>query len=168
MTLNGFKKRFYLWRINRMRPFKHSKLKAKLFNRIPGCSIGNNSIIVGPIHLTGCTLKIGDNVHVGHDLRCEGNGFIEIGNNCDIAPNVTLLTGSHEIGDSTRRAGKGKTLSINIKDGCWIGANSVVLGITDTLTIGPSSIVGCMSNVIKPVKENVMVGGNPAKIIKEI
>ena len=165
----AFRRRLNLWLINKIRPLKHARFKAWLFNRIPGCRIGNNSIIVGPIHLTGCSVIIGDNTFIGHDLKCEGNGNIEIGNNCDIAPNVVLLTGSHEIGDKSRRAGLGKTLSIKICDGSWIGANSVILGKENSgLFIGPSSVVGCMSNVIKSVKPNCLVAGNPSAIIKEL
>lgn len=168
MSLNGFKKRFFLWIINKLRPFKYSKFKSKLFNKIPGCHIGKNSIIVGPIFITGCSVIIGDNVHIGHDFRCEGNGYVKIENNCDIAPNVIFLTGSHNIGDFNRRAGTGKTLSIQVFSGCWIGANSVILGKEDILHIGPSSIVACMSNVIKNVDSNVIVAGNPSKVIKHI
>ena len=165
----SIRKRFNLWLINKMRPFKYTKLKIKLFNKIPGCHIGNNSVIVGPIYLTGCTLIIGDNTYIGHDLKCEGNGKIEIGSNCDVAPNVTFLTGTHQIGDNSRRGGKGRTLGIKIFDGCWIGANSVILGKEkEGLLIGPSSVVGCMSNVINNIEPNVVVGGNPAKIIKRI
>lgn len=168
MGFKGFKKRFNLWFINKLRPFKHTKLKARLFNRIPGCHIGKSSTIVGPIFITGCSVTIGDNVHIGHDFRCEGNGFVDIGNNCDVAPNVTFLTGSHDIGDMHRRAGKGKTLKIRVLDGCWIGANSVILGKEETLSIGPSSVIGCASNVIRDVDSNVLVAGNPTKVIRKI
>ena len=166
--MKGFYKRFLLWFINHLQPFKWNKLKAFLFNRIPGCSIGKNSIIVGPLFLNGCTLNIGDNSHIGRNLSCEGNGKIFIGNNCDLGPNITMLTGSHIIGGSDRRAGEGQTLSINIEDGCWLGANSVFLGKKETLKVGPSSVVGCASNVVGHVKQNVLVAGNPAKIIKTL
>ena len=67
------------------------------------------------------------------------------------------------------RGGKGKTLQIRIFDGCWVGANSVFLGkVNHGLEVGPSSVIGCMSNVIKNVEPNVIVAGNPAKIIKRI
>ena len=168
MTLKGLKKRYYLWRINRLRPFKHTHLKSKLFNKIPGCSIGKNSTIVGPIYLNGTSLTIGDDCFIGHDLKCEGNGSIQIGNRCDIAPNVTFLTGSHEIGNKERRAGFGKTLKIIIADSCWIGANTIILGKEDGLVVNESSVVGCASNVLNNVESSTLVAGNPARLIKKL
>ena len=164
----SIRRRFNIWLINKLRPFKHNKLKSKLFNRIPGCSIGKNSILVGPIFINGCNVNIGSNVHIGHDFKCEGNGQIAIGDCCDVGPNVTLLTGSHEIGNKNRRAGRGQTLSITIFEGCWIGANSIILGKVNSLFIGPSSVVGCASNVVKNVERDSVVAGNPATIIKKV
>ena len=52
-----------------------------------------------------------------------------------------------------------------IKRGAWIAVNSVIL---PGVTIGENSIVAAGSVVTKDVPSNVMAGGIPAKIIKEI
>src|SRR4051812_29972333 len=47
---------------------------------------------------------------------------IEVGARCDIGPSVEFVTGGHEIGTATRRAGSGTAKPIVVSDGCWIGA----------------------------------------------
>ena len=50
-------------------------------------------------------------------------------------------------------------------DDVWIGGNSVIL---PGITIGNNSVVGAGSVVTKDVPEDVVVAGNPAKVIKNI
>ena len=51
---------------------------------------------------------------------------------------------------------------VEICDNCWIGSNSLIL---KGVTLGNNTIVGAGSVVTKSFPENVIVGGNPAKII---
>ena len=60
---------------------------------------------------------------------------------------------------------KGTTENIKINNGCWIGANSTIVG---GVTVGESSIIGTCSLVLKNVEKSVIVGGNPAKTIKKL
>jgi len=53
----------------------------------------------------------------------------------------------------------------NIKDKAWIGFNSIIL---KGVTIGEGSIVGAGSVVTKDIPDWSIVGGNPAKVIREI
>lgn len=56
-------------------------------------------------------------------------------------------------------------LPIHVGDDVWIGGNSVIL---PGITIGNNSVVGAGSVVTKDVPEDVVVAGNPAKVIKNI
>lgn len=114
-----------------------------------------------PIICTG-ELEVGDNCWLGTNFVVRGNTFVKIGNNVDIGPDVTFLTGTHKIGDVRRRAGVGCNSMITIGDGCWIGAKSVFL---NTITIGKSTVVAACSCVNKDVSENLVIGGVPAKVI---
>ena len=136
-------------------------IKAKLLRSI-GYVIGNNVSIVGPVICTG-KLEVGDNSWVGTNLVIRGNGTVKIGHNVDIGPDVTFLTGTHEIGNENRRAGKGCNSTITIGDGCWVGAKSVFL---NTITIGRSTIIAACSCVNKDASDNVLIGGVPARIIR--
>ena len=94
-----------------------------------------------------------------------GESFIKIGENCDISSNVSLICGTHEIGNMNRRAGKGISKDIIICDGVWIGYGSTIMG---GVTIGEGSIIAAGSLVNKNVPKNTIYGGIPAKEIKKI
>ena len=88
-----------------------------------------------------------------------------IGQRCDLGPEIRLITGTHIVGNSTRRAGAGMARPIHIGDGCWIGARSTILG---GVTIGNGCVVAAGSVVTKDVPDNTMVAGVPARIKKHL
>lgn len=90
---------------------------------------------------------------------------ISIGNRCDIAPEVSFVTGSHDMGSSERRAGAGWAKPIHIEDGCWIGARVTVLG---GVRIGRGSVVAAGAVVTRDVPENCLVGGVPARLLRQL
>ncbi|MFQ2184876.1 DapH/DapD/GlmU-related protein [Aeromonas hydrophila] len=93
------------------------------------------------------------------------NIVIEIGKNCDIGPLVKLVPGSHRIGGSDRRAGEGVALPISIGDGCWIGADVLIIG---GVTIGKGVVVAAGSVVTRDIPDNVLVAGVPAVIKRRL
>lgn len=88
---------------------------------------------------------------------------ISVGSNCDIGPDVTFITGSHEIGTECRRAGVGLASPISIGDGCWVGARSTILG---GVRIGKGCIVAAGSLVTEDAGDNLLIAGVPAKKIR--
>lgn len=139
------------------------EIKRVLLNSI-GHSIGTGTKVVGPIECY-TRLAIGKDCWIGKNLKVNGNGTIQIGDRCDIAPEVTFQTGGHEIGTSLRRAGNGKTYHQRVGDGVWIGGRSTIIGNT---TIGNGSVVAGCACVVKDVPENTLVGCVPAKIIRRL
>lgn len=105
-------------------------------------------------------IEIGSNTWIGpncHIYTAEDKG-VHIGSNCDIAPEVTFICGSHELGNKERRAGKGIAHSIAVGDGTWICAKSTIL----CDKIAESSIIGACSVVLNDVPPGVLFAGNPA------
>lgn len=138
-------------------------LKRRLL-RAAGCQIGKNSKIVGPIH-SSATLIVGENCWIGRNLTVHGNGTVVIGDNCDLGPEVMFLTGGHSIGDRCRRAGAGEVYTITVGHGCWIGARAT---IGRNVTLGPGTVVAACGCVMADVPEHTLVGGVPARKIKEL
>lgn len=93
-------------------------------------------------------------------------GPAEIGNNVQIAQNVIISGLDHKYEDITQTIlEQGVSVSkIIISDDVWIGANSV---ITKGISIGKHSVIAASSVVTKDVPEYTVVGGIPAKIIKQ-
>lgn len=118
LHLKGLWHRVALFGVNKIYAgtnHKHFEIKRRLLNSI-GFEIGSGTKVVGPIECTG-KLKVGNNCWIGKNLKVNGNGSVVIGSNCDIAPEVTFQTGGHEIGDATRRAGKGIVCSQHVGNG---------------------------------------------------
>lgn len=144
------------------KPFR-CKVKRLLLNSI-GITVGRNTTIMSPIHITG-SCSIGNNCWVNKNFTIHGNGTVHIYDNCDIAPDVTFLTGGHRIGGEERRAGLGENYTITIEDGCWIGARSTILGNT---TIHNGVVIAASACVTRDIPSNTLAGGVPARIIKEL
>ena len=168
MSIKGFKKRFFLALFNAVPVCKFYKLKLFLFNKIPGCKAGKGTKFAGKVLSLCKNITIGENCWIGKNLSIEGNGTVNIGNNVDVAPSVTILTGSHKIGDNSHRAGEGITLSVEIGDSCWIGSSSLILGKENGLIVENGVVIGCGSVIIKGCDRNCVYAGNPGRLVKKL
>lgn len=136
--------------------------------RLAGAGIGHNTKLCGQAWVYGRgRFEIGDRTWIGPGglFYTHHDAAILIGADCDIAPQVMFVTGSHEIGPAERRAGLGKADPITVGDGVWIGARAIVTG---GVTIGRGAIVAAGALVIRDVEENCIVGGVPAKVMRRL
>lgn len=138
------------------------KIKSALL-RWAGAIVGSNVRIVSSARffLTG-PLAIGDGTWIGHEvLIVGGDAPVTIGENVDIAPRVTIVTGTHELFTASgRSAGRGYSLPVRIKNGAWIGACSTILG---GVTIHECSMVAANSLVRTDVAPSTIAAGVPAR-----
>lgn len=164
MTVQFIRRSLGLWAINHI--FCGTKFFAqkRALMHFAGFKVGSGTRIVGPIECTG-KLSIGDNCWIGKELKIHGNGVVQIGDNCDIAPEVTFLTGGHQIGSNVRRAGVGESYTIKVGNGTWIGGRVTVLGDT---VINDGSVIASCACVIRDIPSNTLVGGVPARKIREL
>jgi maltose O-acetyltransferase len=142
-------------------------LKAQLL-RLAGASVGRNVRIISSARFaTSGSLEIGKDTFIGHDVMIlGGTADIKIGEGCDIAPRVLLVTGSHKI-DSVgpKAAGEGFSSPISIAAGCWLCASSTILGGTQ---IGSHSVVVAGSVVRGTFPPYSLIAGNPAILVKTL
>lgn len=137
-------------------------LKRTLLNAL-GFEIGAGSRLAGGSKFYGRgALIIGQNCWIGH--RCAfyltPSAPVTIHENCDIAPQVTIHTGSHHLGPASRRAGVGYSRSIEIGKGSWIGTNATLLAGAH---VGESTIVAAGAVVIgRRYAPNTLLCGVPA------
>lgn len=106
-------------------------------------------------------LSIGDHSAVGHhvDLYCLAP--VAIGNNSIISQYAFVCTGSH---DHTQSNFPVTSKPISVGDGVWIAADAF---IGPGVTIGDGAVVGARASVFKSVAPRTIVGGNPARLLKE-
>lgn len=158
------KRRISLFLVNRVFVgTKHFAAKRRLL-RASGIAVGENTRIVGPLHCTG-HLTIGDGCWIGRNFHVEGNGEVTIGNHCDIAPDVSFYTGSHEIGTTEHRAGPGLNFCQTVGDGTWICAR---VSICNDVTIGHGCVIAAAACVVSDVPDDTLVGGVPAREIRKL
>ncbi len=131
-------------------------------------SIHRNSIIdcTGVIRCLGEGLKIGNNVGIAQNCFIQVRGMVTIGNNVIFGPGVSIFSENHIFDDPDLPVNvQGETRKgVTIEDGAWIGTRSVIL---DGVTVGRNSVVAAGSIVNKDVPPYSVVGGVPAKLIKD-
>lgn len=124
----------------------------------------NVSIHPGVIILSPEKLTIGDNVSIHPWCYIDAVGEIEIGNDVSIAHGTTILSSTHNYQDDINIKDQGLSYKKTvINNNVWIGAKvTVIYGII----VKSGVVIGANSLVNKDIKENLIVGGVPAKIIK--
>ncbi|KIL52157.1 maltose acetyltransferase domain-containing protein [Jeotgalibacillus soli] len=90
---------------------------------------------------------------------------VRIGKHCSLAPGVHIYTATHPLDPAERNSGYEFAKPVTIGDNVWIGGRAV---INPGVTIGDNVVVASGAVVTKDIPSNVVVGGNPAHVIKEI
>ena len=109
-------------------------------------------------------ITIGDNVLISPGTRISAAEKIKIGDNVMMANGVYITDADwHGIYDRTRRSEA--VTPVVIKDNVWLGDRCTVL---KGVTIGENSIVAASAVVTSDVPANVVVAGNPAKVVKTL
>jgi acetyltransferase-like isoleucine patch superfamily enzyme len=106
-------------------------------------------------------LRIGDRVFLNNGVFLACCKEITIGNDIAIA-NEVYITDSDSHGVEGRPV---REAPVVIKDGAWIGARAIIL---PGVTIGSRALVAAGAVVTRDVPDDALVGGNPAKIIRQL
>jgi maltose O-acetyltransferase len=112
-----------------------------------------------------CRMQLGENFFANFNCVILDAAKVTIGDNCMIAPQVGLYTATHPLDPVQRATGIEFAKPITIGDNCWIGGMAV---INPGVTLGDNVVVASGAVVTKSFGDNVVIGGNPAKVIKEI
>ena len=110
---------------------------------------------------------VGDNVCIGWGAIIDCLGQVTIGDNVFFGHQVKVLTGTHDY----TKFGQDRQLNgiynkpVTIEEGAWICTGAI---ICPGVTVGKHAVVAAGSVVIKDVAPYTLVGGNPAKFVKEI
>ena len=116
-------------------------------------------------------MDIGSHIHVGkhfyanYDCFFLDDGLIRIGDNVMLGPRVSLYTAGHPIDAAIRNEDLEYGRPITIGSDVWIGGNAVIL---PGVTIGSNVVIGAGSIVTKDIPDDVIVAGNPARILRAI
>lgn len=154
-------------------PVGDEKTKKSIIEELFGRA-GKNLRVYLPLRVDyGCNIYTGDNVLINQNCTFLDTNKITIGERVLIAPDVKIYTADHPIQAKDRYFDIGggdayictSSKPVKIGDDVWIGGGAIIL---PDVTIGNNVIVGAGSVVTKDVPSNVIVAGNPAKIIKQL
>lgn len=110
------------------------------------------------------TIVIGDAVMISPGTRITASDEIRIGNGCMFARGSYVTDSDwHGIYDRVKRDPEIKP--VILEDNVWVGDHAIVL---KGVTIGKNSIVAAHAVVTRDVPANVIVAGNPARVVKEL
>lgn len=134
-----------------------------LFSELIGKEVVETTRVYPPFYTNyGKNITIGNNVFINHDCSMLDLGGIDIKDDVMIGPRVSITSENHPTDIETR-----KTLvpgKVVIKKNAWIGGGVFIL---PGVTIGENSVVAAGAVVTQNVPNNVVVGGVPAKILKQ-
>ncbi len=150
-------------------PYVGSRLRAAAL-RLAGFQIGHGTIFAGMPAIAGDgelrrRLRVGSHCWVNVGLRLDLSERIEIGDHVTIGHEVLLLTAGHRFGGSDHRAGTLSMAPVRIGRGAWLGARCTVL---PGVTVGEGAVIAAGAVVTRDVPPNTLVGGVPARVLREL
>lgn len=135
-----------------------------LFEQLTGREVDESFCLFPPFYTDcGKNIVIGKNVFFNSGCKLQDQGGITIGDGTLLGHNVVLATLNHSLDPAHRK--DIIPAPICIGENVWIGANATVL---PGVTIGDGAVIAAGAVVTKDVPKNAIVGGVPAKIIKNI
>lgn len=119
----------------------------------------------GVVRRLGTGIAIGDRSAVGAFNVVLGQGGVEIGTDCLLGPNVTIVSEEHVYGDRDRPIrDQGEIRDpVVIGDDVWVGAGATVLSGS---RIGRGVVVAAGSVVKGTVEDYAVVAGVPARVVR--
>jgi len=135
----------------------------QIMSEITGVQIDASFNMFPPFYTDfGRNIHIGKNVFINSGCHFQDQGGIFIGDHVLIGHNVVLATINHDLNPFDRH---NIYKPIHIGNRVWIGANVV---ITQGVHIGDGAVIAAGAVVTRDVAPNTVVGGVPAKKIKDI
>ena len=127
---------------------------------------GEDFWVEAPFHCDyGYRIEVGEHFYANYNLTILDTGRVRIGDNCMIAPNVSIFTAGHPIHPQARSSGYEYGLDITIGCNVWIGGGAILL---PGVTVGNNVVIAAGSVVGRDLPDNVVAAGNPCRLVRTI
>jgi len=164
--VDALKEQAIIWcrQFNALDPLDFALQRAMLQEHLG--SIGENVWIAKAFNCdNGKNIHIGNNFTGNYNITMLDIREIYIGDHVMIGPNTLITTVGHPLSPMGRRKHLGIAKPVTIGDDVWIGGNVTIL---PGVKIGNNVIIAAGAVVTKDVPDNCVVGGVPARKIKDI
>jgi maltose O-acetyltransferase len=113
---------------------------------------------------------LGDGSYINYQCFLDTTAGIHIATNTRLGPRVSIITGSHVIGEteSTRTVRTPETqlnLPVVIGDNVWIGTGAIIL---PGVTVGNGVVIGAGTVVCADCEPNTLYVGVPARVVRKL
>ena len=140
---------------------KQTELLHQILGRIQG-----DLVVTAPFYCDyGFNIETGKNFYANYNCTILDVAKVKIGDNCQIAPNVSIYTAGHPLHPVARNSMYEYGIEVTIGDNVWIGGSSVIL---PGVHIGDNVVIGAGSVVTKDVPDWCVAAGNPARVVRKI
>ena len=156
----GVRQAQVLFKLNQTMPYteEYDRLLKELFGNGLGKGV---RVMPGLTGVCFHKVKIADGALVMNNCLMMSRGGITIDEGAMIAANVQLISNNHDLHDRQVLVCK----PVHICRGAWVGAGATIL---PGVTVGENAVVAACAVVTKDVAPNTIVGGNPAKFIRNV
>ena len=113
----------------------------------------------------GSNIEVGKNCFINYNCTILDNAKVTLGDNCLLAPNVSIYTAGHTLYPDSRALGYEYGIEVTIGDNVWIGGNTV---ICPGVHIGSNVVIGAGSVVTKDIPDWSFAARNPCAVIRKI
>ncbi len=131
-----------------------------------GVFVGRNT----KIYCKNGDIELAEKANLSSNCTLYSNNSLKIGKGCMIGAYTYILNGGeYDWSDPTpyaEQSGMGTKGPLTIGDDCWLGARVTILDGSGT--IGDRALIAACALVNKPVAAHTLVGGVPAKLLKEL
>lgn len=143
----------------------HSQEELRAFmSRLTGKPVDETFKMFPPFYTDfGKNITIGRRVFINAGCHFQDHGGVTLGDGCLIGHNVVFATLNH--GTAPEDRGAMYPAPIRLGKNVWVGSNSTILR---GVTVGDNAIIAAGSVVTKDVAANTVVGGVPARHIRDI
>lgn len=139
------------------------ELKA-LMGELTGRAVPDGFALFPPFNADcGRNIHLGEGVFINSGCKFQDQGGIFIGDRCLIGHNVVIATLNHHM-DVERRGGM-VPKPVRLGSDVWVGSGAILL---PGITVGDGAVVAAGAVVTKDVAPRTIVGGNPARLIKQV
>lgn len=152
------------WEYNQIRPTLLEERSRKIMQILGEAD--EDTFINQPFYCDyGKHIRVGKRFFANFNWVVLDEAYVTIGDDCFVGPNVSMYTACHSTDPVERNTRQEWAKPINIGNNVWIGGSTTIL---PGVTIGDNVTIGAGSVVVKDVPSNVVIAGNPAKIIKQL